>query len=275
MFASNEGCCDTGCQSLQGTCSASISSSGRRNRISRSPTPPSSCEESAHYPVFNPEDPRHNSALRTSVSPESANGLHQSAHVTRLRHWMQRLPGRSLRRAHSGLQALISSLHRRCVHQNTDRRSIVVNGVWPLSNSAEGSSDQDERFFSSIVSEASTDEDYDFGTHLYRTRCNYPEFCDEIGKDLGSPTDTKYSHSILLPAINTEVEAPLMDPMESAPEDSPGEELSPVTPGLDNPGPVDTHRVKQEEPKPRNLPQLLCPHLSMKEQNFPCQAYRG
>ncbi|KAL2856655.1 hypothetical protein BJY01DRAFT_171291 [Aspergillus pseudoustus] len=249
MVPSDEDGCDPAPKPVQAAFSISVRSSRRRrSRLSRPPTPPSACEESAHYPVFNPEDPRHNPALRTTVSPDNADGLSQTAHLTGSRHWMQSLPGRSLRRARSGLQALRSGLHRRSANQNTDS-PIVINGVWPSSDSAEGSSDQHERSFSSTVSEASTEEDYDFGTHLYRTGCNYPDFSDDIGKDLGSPSETHHSHHIISPALSTGAEAPLdfVDPLEPAPEDSPGEDLSsPVTPDSDSPSFVDTHQGSQE-----------------------------
>ncbi|KAJ0421713.1 hypothetical protein BJY00DRAFT_103461 [Aspergillus carlsbadensis] len=240
MFPSDEDSGDTAPQPGQATFPVSIRSSRRRrSRLSRPPTPPSACEESAHYPVFNPEDPRHNPALRANEWPDDANGLSQTAHPTGSRHWMQSLPGRSLRRARSGLQALRSGLQRRSVHQTTDGE-VVTNGVWPSSDSAEASTDEHERRFSSTVSEASTEEDYDFGTHLYRTGCNYPGLSDDIDDMHPSPPTS-------LPTLSTEAGKPLTNGLPTAPKDSPGEDLSPVTPDSDNPSPVDAHYGVQEE----------------------------
>ena len=44
--------------------------------------------------------------------------------------------------------------------------------IWPPSDSSEGSTDQQDDDFPSTISEASTEEDFDFGTGLYRTPCN-------------------------------------------------------------------------------------------------------
>ncbi|KAL3490535.1 hypothetical protein BJX62DRAFT_137918 [Aspergillus germanicus] len=241
MFSSDEDSGDIAPQPVQATFPVSIRSSRRRrSRLSGPPTPPSACEESAHYPVFNPEDPRHNPTLRANEWPDDANGLSQTAHPTGSRHWMQSLPGRSLRRARSGLQALRSGLHRRSVHQTSDGE-VVTNGVlWPSSDSAEASSDQHERRFSSTVSEASTEEDYDFGTHLYRTGCNYPGLSDDIDDMHPSPLTS-------LPTSSTEAGRPLTNGLYPTPEDSPGEDLSPVTPDSDNPSPTDAHHGVQDE----------------------------
>ncbi|KAL3467078.1 hypothetical protein BJX64DRAFT_189816 [Aspergillus heterothallicus] len=253
MLSSDEDSCDTTPQPVQAHFSVSIRSSRRRrNRLSRPPTPPSACEESAHYPVFNPEDPRHNPALRTTVLPDNTDSPPQVAHLTGSRHWMQTLPGRSLRRARSGLQALRSGLHRRSVNQNADG-SILINGVWPSSDSTECSSDQHERFFSSTVSEASTEEDYDFGTHLYRTGCNYPDFSDEICNNLVSQSNTEHSHPTILPSAATGAEARPTELFKPTPDDSPGENLSPVTFKSDNSGPINT-QLGMHEGQPADEP---------------------
>ncbi|KAI9375335.1 hypothetical protein BJX61DRAFT_539893 [Aspergillus egyptiacus] len=190
------------------------SSRRRRSRLSGPTVLPSACEESAHYPVFNPEDPRHNPAIRTSACLEDANGLSETIQPTGSIRWMQSLPGRSLRRARSGLQALRSGLHRRSGNQSADS-DTAINGVWPSSSdSAEGSSEPRECPFSSTVSEASTEEDFNFGTDLYRIGHKYPGFKHELNKDMGT------SPCIPCP------DPPLVFPVETLPSACPRGALS-------------------------------------------------
>ncbi|KAL4943200.1 hypothetical protein BDV06DRAFT_221445 [Aspergillus oleicola] len=204
------------------------SSRRRRSRLSRPLSPPSACEESVHYPVFNPEDPRHNPTLGRVVL-ERADSLPQTAQAAGSIRWMHGLPGRSLRRARSGLQALRSGLHRHPSRSADDDHTS--SGLWSSSDSAEGSSDPRERFFSSTVSEASTEEDYDFGTGLYRTGCNSPRPKNGGGKDIS--TLTSPSNLGPLPSLNTAADMPLLLPMEtiisaSTNESSPTTERSPT-----------------------------------------------
>ncbi|KAL4863861.1 hypothetical protein BDV12DRAFT_20913 [Aspergillus spectabilis] len=226
MVSSDDDCGDASPQLL--SFSISIRSSRRRSRLAKPPTPPPACEESAHYPVFNPEDPRHNPTLRRSVCLEEIDSLPTTAHSTGSMRWMQGLPGRSLRRARSGLHALRSGLHRRPV-QGTDG-DHVINGLWPSSDSAEGSTDPNERLFSSTVSEASTEEDYDFGTDLYRTGCNYPDKKNKTSKDTGAPSSTPHPTPAPLPAplpaSSMEIHRPLVPPVQSAPT-APSDEAVP------------------------------------------------
>lgn len=114
---------------------------------------------------------------------DDVDNLPQLTHPAGSIRWMQGLPGRSLRRARSGLQALRSGLHRRPIPGVDGEHAH--NGLWSSSDSAEASSSRHTRFFSSTVSEASTEEDYDFGTDLYRTGCNtYPGNTCERNKDI-------------------------------------------------------------------------------------------
>jgi hypothetical protein len=71
-------------------------------------------------------------------------------------------PKRSLRKARSGLVALRAGFQRHAAIFGAKRNS---------SDATENSSDQ-EGSFPSTISEASTEEDSDFGTHLHRTECN-------------------------------------------------------------------------------------------------------
>ncbi|KAE8353670.1 hypothetical protein BDV28DRAFT_101803 [Aspergillus coremiiformis] len=144
----------------------------KRARIVRPPTSPPSCEESAHYPVFNPRDPRHNPTAATSSWDGGGYYISQNTNLESPVSWMQSLRKQSLRKARSGLVALRAGMQRRTAIFGTNRTANVPRS-WPLSDTTEGSSDQqDDSSFPSTVSEASTEEDSDFGTHLHRTECN-------------------------------------------------------------------------------------------------------
>ncbi|KAL4784361.1 hypothetical protein BJX76DRAFT_327494 [Aspergillus varians] len=218
--------------------SVSIRSSRRkRSRLARLPVPPSTCEESAHYPVFNPKDPRHNPALGRNVCLEDVDSLAHTVNPSGSIRWMQGLPGRSLRRARSGLQALRSGLHRRPVRSADDGH--LNNGLWSSSNSAEGSINPHERLFSSTVSEASTEEDYEFGTDLYRTGCNHPDSKTKGSRDkridVSCPSYIQPSHPAPLLASSTGV-GPLVLLAETT-ADALSDESSPTTtePNFPNP----------------------------------------
>ncbi|KAL4777690.1 hypothetical protein BDW60DRAFT_7840 [Aspergillus nidulans var. acristatus] len=144
-----------------------------RERPSRQPTLISACEESAHYPVFDPEDPEHNPTLERNGFPQDV--AMQSAYPTASLRWMRGLPRRSLRQARSGIQALRTGLRMSC-----RRTGQISAGLWSRSDSAGSSNDPRYQQFSSTVSEASTDTDWEFGTNLYR--CNYPKHENEVGK---------------------------------------------------------------------------------------------
>ncbi|KAL6238668.1 hypothetical protein BDW75DRAFT_246759 [Aspergillus navahoensis] len=141
-------------------------------RHSRQPTLISACEESAHYPVFDPEDPKHNPTLERSGCPQDV--AMQSTYPTASLRWVRGLPRRSLRQARSGIQALRTGL------RMSYRRTGQINaGLWSHSDSAWSSNDPQDQQFSSTVSEASTDTDWEFGTNLYR--CNYSKAENEVG----------------------------------------------------------------------------------------------
>ncbi|KAF4167476.1 hypothetical protein CNMCM6936_004931 [Aspergillus lentulus] len=139
-----------------------------RNRIERPATPPASCEELAHYPVFNPRDPRHNPAASASLWLQSDYCRSQASRTQNSVSWMQDLPRRSLRKARSGLLALRSGMQRRPLPGGHARRSDIPS-IWSSRDSTEGSSDH----FPSSVSDASTEDDHEFGTGLYRTARNH------------------------------------------------------------------------------------------------------
>ncbi|GFG23425.1 hypothetical protein IFM61606_03306 [Aspergillus udagawae] len=138
------------------------------NRIERPATPPASCEELAHYPVFNPRDPRHNPAASAPLWLQSDYYRPQASRTQNSVSWMQDLPRRSLRKARSGLLALRSGIQRRQLPGGHARRSDIPS-IWSSRDSTEDSSDH----FPSSVSDASTEDDHEFGTGLYRTGRNH------------------------------------------------------------------------------------------------------
>lgn len=141
-------------------------------RIVRPPTPPPTCEERVHYPIFNPHDPRHNpTAIPSQWIHGDYNFSEDSSNTQNTGHWMQSLSEKSLRKARSGLSAIKSGIHRRpSVQQQSPRRNIP--GLWMSSGSRGSSLDRPDSSFPSTISEASTDDEFEFGTDLYRTRCN-------------------------------------------------------------------------------------------------------
>ncbi|KAF7115635.1 hypothetical protein CNMCM5793_002875 [Aspergillus hiratsukae] len=80
---------------------------------------------------------------------------------------MQDLPRRSLRKARSGFLALRAGMQRRPLPGGHARRSDIPS-IWSSRDSTEDSSDR----FPSSVSDASTEDDHEFGTGLYRTTRN-------------------------------------------------------------------------------------------------------
>ncbi|KAL4910361.1 hypothetical protein BDW74DRAFT_51345 [Aspergillus multicolor] len=215
----------------------SLRSSRKRSRAANPRSSPTACEESVHYPIFNPEDPRHNPALESSVGLGNVDSLPQAPFPAGSMRWMQGLPGRSLRRARSGLHALRSGLHRRPARSADGDH--VSGELWSSSNSAEGSSSPNENLFSSTVSEASTEEDYEFGTNLYRTGCHHPYPKDEISEDITPPayiapyipaTSAKLSTvaelPFVFPVIMTDTSSDESVPTVPAPGDAPSTMLN-------------------------------------------------
>lgn len=106
---------------------------------------------------------------------QSENRIPQTSTISTTTHrdgvrWMQNLPQRSLRKARSGFLALRSGMQRHGHGPTRARSRGNIPGVWSSSDSGEGSLETEE--FPSNVSEASTEEDFGFGTSLYRTLCN-------------------------------------------------------------------------------------------------------
>ncbi|EAU34853.1 predicted protein [Aspergillus terreus NIH2624] len=79
-------------------CTASRSPNTNRDRAT--------CDERAHYPVFNPNDPRHNPSWTGDDRQQQEPSNESTAS------WMRSLPKRSLRKARSGFLALKSGIQR-------------------------------------------------------------------------------------------------------------------------------------------------------------------
>ncbi|PYH61426.1 uncharacterized protein BO96DRAFT_383618 [Aspergillus niger CBS 101883] len=123
--------------------------------------------KSAHYPVFDPRNPRHN--------PSLAQGDYYPAgpsNPSRSVRWMQSLHKKSIR--NSGLLSFRPGFRRRPIPAS---HSDDIPSLWSSTDS-KGSSDQQGTLYSSTVSEASTEEDVEFGTDLQRISCNYPPEAD-------------------------------------------------------------------------------------------------
>lgn len=134
-----------------------------------SPEMPPACLESVHYPVFDPQDPRHNSQVRQlprrpdpqTVSPVSLRRTLKTPNF----------PQRSLRKARSELLALTSSLFHRTSHQGSELLESETRS--PKQRHVRRST----HGFSDISS--STQEDLSFGIDLYRTSRARPRTLDD------------------------------------------------------------------------------------------------
>ncbi|OJJ46604.1 hypothetical protein ASPZODRAFT_1980810 [Penicilliopsis zonata CBS 506.65] len=130
-----------------------------------SPLPSPTCEESIHYPVFNPHDPRHNPSA-TSTWVQTGYWSHMSSSQRSIR-WVQSLPGRSIRKARSGLSNLRTGIYRRSIPSDSASRGDL-DDVCSLPESVEACFDNPERHFPDTISEASTEHDSEFGAELHR-----------------------------------------------------------------------------------------------------------
>ncbi|OJJ31123.1 hypothetical protein ASPWEDRAFT_682039 [Aspergillus wentii DTO 134E9] len=195
---------EQGCERRQAlSFSLALRSPGRKRiGIMRPPTPPPTCEERVHYPVFDPQDPRHN----PTASPWYRDGYYISepSRSPNSVRWMQSLPKRSLRKARSGFLALRSGIQRRPLsHDQVFQRDIP--SIWSSSDWGGALFDQPENRPSSTVSEASTEEDFDFGFDLERTKCN----CYSLERYLlDPPSSITLTDTAFPPELNMETYGP-------------------------------------------------------------------
>ncbi|KAL1967051.1 hypothetical protein VTN77DRAFT_3575 [Rasamsonia byssochlamydoides] len=146
------------------------------------------CEESIHYPVFNPRDPRHN-PLAASKSWTTKMRSSQTASHRKLAQTGQILPTGSLRKARPDLMAVTAGI-----------RNPPVNLERCLSGSRPAKPDLSTRAetFPASVSETSTQEDPDFGFDMHRTSCNLGRISHISPQDSSSPCTLKSYPSAML-----------------------------------------------------------------------------
>ncbi|GKZ16542.1 hypothetical protein AbraIFM66951_000225 [Aspergillus brasiliensis] len=143
------------------------------SRARRPSTPPPTCEESVHYPVFDPQNPRHNPSLASTQWQQDDYYPAGPSNPSRSVRWMQSLPKKSIQKMHSGLLSFRPGFRRRPIPARPSHNDDIPS-LWSSTDSAKDSSDQQGTLYSSTVSEASTEEDVEFGTDLQRISCNYP-----------------------------------------------------------------------------------------------------
>ncbi|KAJ5614214.1 hypothetical protein N7528_007868 [Penicillium herquei] len=133
--------------------------SPKRQSIIESPDSLPTCAERGHYPVFNPQDPRHNPSLGSCRRQDSHTSSSDSQKQS---NWVQDFPRRSLHKARSGLLAIREGLRRRSIPSTSQDDSIL---------------------HSRGQSSVSTQEDLSFGVALYRTNRPWPLLRDEPSLD--------------------------------------------------------------------------------------------
>ncbi|KAJ5176163.1 uncharacterized protein N7482_002040 [Penicillium canariense] len=131
------------------------------------------CQERSHYPIFNPQDPRHNPHLQQPFCRSESQASSDSPRQT---HWAHDFPRRSLHKARSGLLALRAGLFRRTARQGSDP---IESEARPISRQAHGR--QSTYGFSEFS--ASTQEDLSFGVDLYRTDRDYARALDDANRN--------------------------------------------------------------------------------------------
>ncbi|KAJ5172534.1 hypothetical protein N7492_005127 [Penicillium capsulatum] len=126
-----------------------------------SPGEQATCIEREHYPIFDPEDPRH--ITWEYGPPQHACDSHASSSESQKpTHRIQDLPMRSLHKARSGIIALGAGIFRRSARQGADQSE----GASPPP--AQDGHKQGHAFARTTLSGASTQEDLSFGYELSR-----------------------------------------------------------------------------------------------------------
>lgn len=152
-------------------------------------TPEPTCQEKIHYPVYNPDDPRHNPSGRRQNSQNS------SADSQKQAHWVQDLQRRSIHKVRSGLLSLREGLLRlssRTDGDNDDTGSMLEH---PRSH---GREERYRAYGRSGISDASTQEDTNFGTGMYRMSSPWPSNSCEPS----SNRSTRVASSLVLPIVS-------------------------------------------------------------------------
>ncbi|KAJ5787706.1 hypothetical protein N7457_002696 [Penicillium paradoxum] len=152
------------------------------------------CREKIHYPIFNPQDPRHNPEIAhlPQRPPESSSSSSRSPTPIS---WMQTISRRSFHRARSGLLALRAEFNHRFSEEETPHQSFV--------NPVALRREREQHDKVSVAFTASTQEDPSFGTEIFRTSA-VPTRPTE-NSEIGSPYDISSEYSVSEPftAITT------------------------------------------------------------------------
>ncbi|KAJ6108464.1 hypothetical protein N7523_009787 [Penicillium sp. IBT 18751x] len=147
------------------------------------------CQERIHYPVYNPDDPRHNPSRRRYDSQNS------SADSQKQAHWVQDLQRRSIHKVRSGLLSLREGLLRLSSWTDGDLDDTGSRLAPPRSHGREGSN---RAYGVSGISDASTQEDVNFGVGMYRMNSPWPtNYCGP-----GSNRSTQVASSLGLPNVS-------------------------------------------------------------------------
>lgn len=134
-------------------------------------TPEPQCQERLHYPIYNPQDPRHNpSRGRRHDSQNSSSDSHKQAR------WVQDLQKRSIHKVRSGITALREGFLRLSSWNNGDIDETDIGSVLEGSRNKESEKIKRGHGFSGFsgISDTSTQEDVNFGIGIYRTNSPWP-----------------------------------------------------------------------------------------------------
>ncbi|GAD95943.1 hypothetical protein AOR_1_1146054 [Paecilomyces variotii No. 5] len=159
------------------------------------------CQERIHYPIFNPHDPRHNPSI-VSTSCPGISYMSKTPSPQRPIRWVQELPGRSLRKARSGLLALTNGMKCHSVLWDRSAKQTVPGSSSICPPSQEQLSSYRGYSFPQTLSEASTEVDPDFGVEIYRTsrNCSKPESISSWDDEVA---EVRLSSSLTLVSPNT------------------------------------------------------------------------
>jgi hypothetical protein len=128
------------------------------------------CQERALYPVFDPQDPRHNPQAQ-SFSIHRQRSLNSSESQKRTQ-WTQSIPRRTFHRARSRLLLALRSgiLHRSAVEDEFRDGAELRSFVSPVALKRE----REQHAFRPAAYSSTTQDDLGFGTEIYRTGTPWP-----------------------------------------------------------------------------------------------------
>ncbi|KAJ5133488.1 hypothetical protein N7526_004853 [Penicillium atrosanguineum] len=152
-------------------------------------TPEPKCQERIHYPVFNPDDPRHNPSGRRHYCQNSSVDSQKQAH------WVQDLQRRSIHKVRSGLLSLREGLLRLSSWKDSDIEDTGSMLERPQNHSREG---RNPAFGFSSISDVSTQEDMNFGIGMCRMNSPWPSTFREPSIN----RSTRVASSLALPNLS-------------------------------------------------------------------------